>query len=264
MGMLGNSVRGLVPMQKHLLYQSCVVPVMTYGLGLWFFKGACIQGSIKALAQIQSAAACWITGGFRTTPIGGMLALAGLLPMHILLKRLADKGALRASLLVPSHPLRTILGVSLRGTALAHPLGLTSLGSLSPGSLLGPVSDSMSACVDVAKDEIDPFGAESYPGSQVLDLWGSRTSQHAPLSKDKEDIWAYIHELDEVWAMACADPSCLVVAADGSVPWATAQGCDRLVVFSDSRPALDSLLQVHPHSGQMFSLDACKSLRPWF
>jgi hypothetical protein len=103
MGMLGNSVRGLDPMQKRLLYRSCVVPVMTYGLRLWFFKGAHVQGSIKALAQIQSSAARWISGGFRTTPIGGMLALAGLLPMHLLLKRLADKGSLRASLLAPSH-----------------------------------------------------------------------------------------------------------------------------------------------------------------
>jgi ribonuclease HI len=129
------------------------------------------------------------------------------------------------------------------------------------------------------------------------------------VSKDKEDIFAYIHELDKAWAAAYADPSCLVVAADGSAPllpgfqaapcalvfregvevgrvvsaagrrsppelelfaiqlgvsWAVARGCTKLVVFSDSRPALDSLLHVKPRSGQIFSLDACKSLRPWF
>jgi hypothetical protein len=292
--MLGNSVRGLNPMQKHLLYQSCVVPVMTYGLRLWYFRGAHVQGSIKAVTQIQSAAARWITGCFRTTPIGGLLALAGLLPMNILLKHLAEKGALRASLLAPSHPLRSILGESLRGTVPAHPLGLTSGGVLAPTAILGPASDSMVACTNIAGDEIEPFGPKSYPGTPVLDLWGSRVSYYVPLSKDKDDISAYICELDEAWVKARADPSSLVVAADGSVPrlpgfqavacalifwegvqvgrvvsaagrrtppeverfaiqigisWAVAHECATLVVFSDSKPALDSLLQVGPRSG---------------
>jgi hypothetical protein len=48
------------------------------------------------------------------------------------------------------------------------------------------------------------------------------------------------------------------------ISWATAHECARLIVVSDSRPALDSLLQVGPRSGQIFSLDTCRSLRPWF
>ena len=47
MGMLGNSTRGLLPLQKRLLplqkrllYRSCVVPIATYGFRLWYFAGA--------------------------------------------------------------------------------------------------------------------------------------------------------------------------------------------------------------------------------
>jgi hypothetical protein len=167
MRMLGNSARGLDPMQKRLLYWSCVMPVMTYGLCLWYFRGARIQGSIKALTQIQSAAARWITGAFRTTLIGGLLTLAGLLPMNILLKCLAEKGALWASLLAPSHPLRTLLGASLQGTAPAHALGLTPGGLLALSAIRGPASDSMAACANIAGDEIEPFGPESHPGSRI-------------------------------------------------------------------------------------------------
>jgi hypothetical protein len=45
MGMLGNSVRGLEPDQKRLLYRSCVVPVITYGFRLWYFKAPASRGS---------------------------------------------------------------------------------------------------------------------------------------------------------------------------------------------------------------------------
>jgi hypothetical protein len=209
MGMLGNSVWGLDPMQKRLLYRSCVVPVMTYGLRLWYFKGARVKGTIKALAQVQSMALRWISGCFRTTPIGGMEALVGLLPMHLLLRRLAEKGALRASLLAPSHPLRTILGAPLRGSAPAHALGLAPSGLLSTASLLGPSVDSATACASILRDEADPFGVESCPGYRVRDLFEAQTSSHAARSRDKDDIAAYIRSLDAVWAEACADPSCL-------------------------------------------------------
>jgi hypothetical protein len=43
-----------------------------------------------------------------------------------------------------------------------------------------------------------------------------------------------------------------------------AAGCQCLVVFSDSASAVESILDLSPHSGQVFSLDACHALHPWF
>jgi hypothetical protein len=45
---------------------------------------------------------------------------------------------------------------------------------------------------------------------------------------------------------------------------ALSRGCQQLVVFSDSMPAVETLLDTSPRSGQIFSLDACKALHPWF
>ena len=45
---------------------------------------------------------------------------------------------------------------------------------------------------------------------------------------------------------------------------AVAAGCQRLVVFSDSAPAMETVFDTRIRSGQVFSLDACKSVRPWF
>ena len=52
MGMLGNSTRGLLPLQKCLLYCSCVVPIATYGFRLWFFAGAPTKAQVLLLAAI--------------------------------------------------------------------------------------------------------------------------------------------------------------------------------------------------------------------
>jgi len=57
MGMLGNSSRGLLLLQKHLLYRSCVVPIATYGFRLWFFAGALTKAQVSLLAAMQHKAA---------------------------------------------------------------------------------------------------------------------------------------------------------------------------------------------------------------
>jgi len=45
---------------------------------------------------------------------------------------------------------------------------------------------------------------------------------------------------------------------------AVAAGCQRLVVFSDLAPATETMFDTRIRSGQVFSLDACKSVCPWF
>ncbi|CAA7265605.1 unnamed protein product [Cyclocybe aegerita] len=89
MCMLGNSTRGLSPKQRHLLYRSCVVSIAMYGYHLWYFDGARNKGTMNQLKRMQQKAALWIMGAFRTSPTGGLEALAGLIPIHLVLKKLA-------------------------------------------------------------------------------------------------------------------------------------------------------------------------------
>ena len=41
-------------------------------------------------------------------------------------------------------------------------------------------------------------------------------------------------------------------------------GCQQLIVFSDSAPAVETVFNTRIRSWQVFSLDACKSVHPWF
>jgi hypothetical protein len=44
---------------------------------------------------------------------------------------------------------------------------------------------------------------------------------------------------------------------------ALAKGCQKLVVISDSLPAVESLFSIELWSGQIFSLDCCRAVGPW-
>ena len=109
MGMLGNSTRALPPLEKRLLYRACVLPIATYGFRLWFFKGAKNKTAFKILTQMQRKAALWITGAFCTSPTGGTEALAGLIPIHLHLRKLADHANLRITTLSDTHPIQSLL-----------------------------------------------------------------------------------------------------------------------------------------------------------
>jgi len=52
MKMLGNSSRGLLPIQKQLLYRTCILPIALYGFQLWFFKGTPIIKNITELKKM--------------------------------------------------------------------------------------------------------------------------------------------------------------------------------------------------------------------
>jgi hypothetical protein len=53
MGMLGNSNRGLLPMQKCLLYRTCVLPVATYRYRLWYHDKVKVKGLMSSLSKMQ-------------------------------------------------------------------------------------------------------------------------------------------------------------------------------------------------------------------
>jgi hypothetical protein len=308
MGMLGNSVRGLEPDQKQLLYRSCVMLVITYGFHLWYFKGTHIKGLIKAMSQVQHTAMRWICGTFHTTPGGGAECLSGLLPMHLTLRCLADRGTTCVPMLAKSHPLRTILGEAMEGCHQAHSLALANSRPLSVTSLQGAAVDMAVGVSALWQDEYEPFGPDSQPGNHMVDLFQSHFHRHGPASKKDEDIVKYRDQLDLVWAEAYVDELCCMVVVDASMPTggvfqaaaaalvyqqgdvvsrvvsavgrhtppeverfvlqlgisaALAKRCQKLVVVSDSLPAVESPFSVELRSGQIFSLDCCRAVGPW-
>jgi len=52
MKLLGNSSRGIIPLQKCLLYRCCILLIALYGFQLWFYYHALLSYQLKALGKI--------------------------------------------------------------------------------------------------------------------------------------------------------------------------------------------------------------------
>ena len=83
MKILGNSTRGLNPLQKCLLYRSCALPIALYGFQLWFYHKAPLLCPLKTLGKLQRRVAIWILEAFKTSPSYGIEAIAGLISIHL-------------------------------------------------------------------------------------------------------------------------------------------------------------------------------------
>ena len=127
MGMLGNSTRGLLPLQKRLLYRSCVVSIATYGFCLWYFVRAPTKAQVSLLATMQCKATLWILGAFRTSSTGGIEALAGLIPIYFHLKKLVKRSCLRAATFPSQHALMSLLSARNSKGASPHSQSLALL-----------------------------------------------------------------------------------------------------------------------------------------
>ena len=56
MKLLGNSSRGINPVQKRLLYRCCALPIALYGFQLWFYNKAPLSYHMKILNKMQRRA----------------------------------------------------------------------------------------------------------------------------------------------------------------------------------------------------------------
>ena len=108
--MLGSSIRGLGTLQKRRAYQACALPVLTYGLPLWFAEnGAGIKSRLSKISKVHSHACKWITGCFRTMPIGAREVIAGLPPLVTLLNAQLHGFHARIAALPHNHILHTTM-----------------------------------------------------------------------------------------------------------------------------------------------------------
>ena len=107
--LLGNSSQGISPLQKQLLYRCCALPIALYGFQLWYYNKALVSYHMKILTKMQRRATVWILGAFKTSPLEGIEAIAGIIPIRFHLQKIAKRSQIRPLKLPDNHILKSLM-----------------------------------------------------------------------------------------------------------------------------------------------------------
>jgi hypothetical protein len=173
MGMLGNAFCGLSPQQKHILYRSCVIPIATCGFKLWYYSGACHKGQVAKLTKMQHRAVLWITGAFCTSPVGGVGALAGLIPINLHLQKLVAQSSYWIATLSPTHPLAALAHQPGSKRVTQHRHSIARLGYNTCLQVHSSFAKAVHACYPL-NEPFDADADEARLGHRLMDLFSWR------------------------------------------------------------------------------------------
>ena len=129
------------------------------------------------LAAMQCKAALWILGAFHTSPTGGIEALAGLIPIHLYLKKLVKQSYLRAATLPSQHTLMSLLSAKCSKNTPPHPQSLALLNNTQCARLKDPLLDTEAFLLNLTEC-FNLLHAKVIPGCRLLDSFPDYISFH--------------------------------------------------------------------------------------
>jgi hypothetical protein len=176
---LGNSVCGLRPKHKQMLYHACVLPIATYGSRLWLYEGVAMKGPLDSLRKMQRRTCLWITSTFKTSPMGAAETLMGMPPIHLHVKKLVEQSHICTRALQASHAFRRLVDRD-------HKFSAETLKGQIWGDLKSPVTEAW-LNLDLSSLDLDPVNRFNQPGLRPKDLYHGRIIYDIVSSPSKTD-----------------------------------------------------------------------------
>ena len=179
-------MHSLLPLHKRLLYCTCVLPIALYGFQLWFFKNAPTKYHLHKLGKLQRRAALWITGAFKSSPSTGVEGIAGLIPINLHLRKLAERSHLRYSAIPTNHAISHLLEHGHSPAPAPHKLSLINLTNKQKAKLRSLILDIDQRLIQVTPAVCPPSGHIFVPGLRLVDSFPSQFSFFSSSSSDLE------------------------------------------------------------------------------
>ena len=189
MKLLGNSSRGINPLQKHLLYRLCILPIVLYEFQLWFYNHAPTAYHMKILNKIQRHAAIWILGAFKTSPSYSVEAIVGLIPIKLHLQKLGGRSQLRVYKLPHDHLLCLLIDSNLNLSSNFKPNVLDLLTNQQCSLVKGHLVD-MANRSHECFSSFSPLNSEFSPGLRIIDNFSDRFSFNVCDKRKDNKFWA--------------------------------------------------------------------------
>ena len=184
MKLLGNSSRGINPVQKRLFYRCCAFPIALYGFQLWFYNKALLLYHMKILNKMQRRTAIWILGAFKTSPTEGIEAIAGLTPIKFHLQKITKRCLIRPFKLPGNHIIKNLLVDDPPSIKTTNSHNIGSLTNRQRSLTKGFIVDSNTKSYGIFLS-LSPLDPEFSPGSRIIDNFSNRFSFNLVNKKEK-------------------------------------------------------------------------------
>ncbi|KAF8690259.1 hypothetical protein AX14_003041 [Amanita brunnescens Koide BX004] len=290
--MLGSSVRGIGPQQRAHAYQACALSVLTYGLALWYAMwGRGVIKLVKKLERVHNYALGWITGSFRTSPIGSREIIAGIPPLKVILNMRLHGMAARLTTLGEDHSLS-------RTWALRWlPVAISNVSPRHRARHLPSDNPLLRLSTSVVREQFMPFHPISRPGNRVADLFSDRIFFELSAPKRSSKLFAaWVRDFKQriislqlsnrtliftdgaywaktaraayaftvyrngdwhdhtFWCPAGSSYDAELAALEEAVQWSIVNKVNDPVFFIDNKAVITSFLDLNTHSSQMSSI----------
>ena len=252
MKMLGNSLRGLNPIQKKCLYKYCILSIVLYDFQLWYYNKAPRAYLLKELGKMQRRVAIWITGVFCTSPMLDIEVIASLISIHLHLQKFIGRFHLQAHSLSPNHIINSILNLRNSSNQEPHWLSLDKLTPRQHSIIKDSLVDMDNRC-----NKIFPsFSSSNYEFSlrnRLIDIFPNCFSFHALNRKNNHDIKSYLQCLNNITIQVSSDPLSVVVVMDTSIKNQVAISISH--INSHNKPVIKTIYYVVNVMSVMVCLD---------
>jgi len=212
--LLGNSSWGISPLQKRLLYRSCILPITLYGFQLWFYNHAPLSYSFKAFNKMQRRVAIWILGTFKTSPTEGIETLVGLIPIKSHITKLGGRSQLHTMSLPPNHIIWSLMDSPFSSDKHHHPSSLRCFTEWQKTKIKDHLIDANNRSYSVVSSS-SPLYSEFSPGSRIIDTFSNWFSFN--LSNKGKNDKNCLHQLDSIVIELSSTTSTAITIMDASI-----------------------------------------------
>ena len=208
MKLLGNSSRGISPLQKWLLYRYCILLIALYGFQLWFYNKASLSYHMKILDKMQRRAAIWILGAFKTLLMEGIEAIAGI--------KIARRSQIWPFKLPTNHILWVLMDESPLLSSKPNLHTISSLTNHQKNIAKGHLIDSSNKTYGIFPS-FSSLNPQFFPSSHILDNFPDCFSFNLVNKKEKEKDKIHAQELDNMVLRISPSHQTALVVTDASI-----------------------------------------------
>ena len=214
MKLLGNSLHSIIPTQKCLLYRCCIFPIVLYGFQLWFYNHTPLSYPLKILGKMQRRATIWILGAFKMFSMEGIEAIAGLIPIKLHLQKLMGRSQLHPLVLLPNHPIWSLMDSPSSSSKCQHPISLSTLTDCQRSLIKGHLVNSNNKLYGIFPS-FSPLHPEFSPGSRIIDNFSDCFSFN--LSNKEKNDKIHLQQLNNMVLESSSSISIAIVVMDASI-----------------------------------------------